>query len=87
MALCQMIPGATAMQVAAYVGLRVRGARGAVVSYADESRDKLSCCIKTIHYATVRMDTNFQPPHGLRQTNQLVCRQISGMIKELLADQ
>jgi chromate transporter len=32
-ALCQMIPGATAMQVAAYVGLRVRGMSGAVVSY------------------------------------------------------
>lgn len=32
-ALSQMIPGATAMQVAAYVGLRVRGVRGAVVSY------------------------------------------------------
>jgi chromate transporter len=32
-ALCQMIPGATAMQVAAYVGLRVRGVGGAVVSY------------------------------------------------------
>jgi chromate transporter len=32
-ALCQMIPGATAMQVAAYVGLRAGGARGAVVSY------------------------------------------------------
>ena len=32
-ALCQTIPGATAMQVAAYVGLRVRGVRGAVTSY------------------------------------------------------
>lgn len=32
-AICQTIPGATAMQVAAYVGLRVRGVRGAVVSY------------------------------------------------------
>ncbi|MFH2123956.1 MAG: chromate efflux transporter [Pseudomonadota bacterium] len=32
-ALCQMIPGATAMQVAAYVGLRTCGVRGAVVSY------------------------------------------------------
>ncbi|MDP3695173.1 MAG: chromate efflux transporter, partial [Desulfocapsaceae bacterium] len=32
-ALCQMIPGATAMQVAAYVGLRVRGVRGAVAGY------------------------------------------------------
>jgi len=32
-ALCQMIPGATAMQVAAYVGLHVRGARGAAASF------------------------------------------------------
>jgi len=32
-ALCQSIPGATAMQTAAYVGLRARGVRGAVVSY------------------------------------------------------
>ena len=32
-ALCQIIPGATAMQAAAYVGLRVRGMRGALVSY------------------------------------------------------
>ena len=33
LALCQTIPGATAMQVAAYVGLRVRGMRGALASY------------------------------------------------------
>ncbi len=32
-ALCQTIPGATAMQVAAFVGLRVRGVGGAVVSF------------------------------------------------------
>jgi chromate transporter len=32
-ALCQTIPGATAMQVAAYVGLRVRGVRGAIATY------------------------------------------------------
>jgi chromate transporter len=32
-ALCQMIPGATAMQTAAYVGLKVRGIPGAAVSY------------------------------------------------------
>ena len=32
-ALCQTIPGATAMQVAAYVGLRVRGVRGAITGY------------------------------------------------------
>ena len=32
-ALCQMIPGATAMQTAAYVGLRTRGMVGAAASY------------------------------------------------------
>jgi chromate transporter len=32
-ALCQMIPGATAMQAAAYVGLRARGAPGAIASF------------------------------------------------------
>lgn len=32
-ALCQAIPGATAMQVAAYVGLRTRGVAGAAVTY------------------------------------------------------
>jgi chromate transporter len=32
-ALCQAIPGATAMQVAAYTGLRVRGIAGALVAY------------------------------------------------------
>ncbi len=32
-ALCQSIPGATAMQVAAYVGLRARGAAGALAAF------------------------------------------------------
>ena len=32
-ALCQTIPGATAMQIAAYVGFRVRGVAGAVASF------------------------------------------------------
>jgi chromate transporter len=32
-ALCQTIPGATAMQTSAYVGLRARGAAGAVASF------------------------------------------------------
>ena len=32
-ALCQTIPGATAMQMSAYVGLRVRGIRGATASF------------------------------------------------------
>ena len=32
-ALCQTIPGATAMQTAAYVGFRVRGVAGAAVSF------------------------------------------------------
>lgn len=32
-ALCQTIPGATFMQLSAYIGLKVRGIQGAVVSY------------------------------------------------------
>ena len=32
-ALCQTVPGATAMQTSAFVGLRVRGVRGAAVSF------------------------------------------------------
>jgi len=32
-ALCQLIPGATAMQTAAYVGFRTRGIRGALASF------------------------------------------------------
>jgi chromate transporter len=32
-ALCQTIPGATVMQMAAYIGLKVRGVPGALVSY------------------------------------------------------
>jgi chromate transporter len=32
-ALCQLIPGATAMQTSAYVGLRTRGVIGAAVSF------------------------------------------------------
>ncbi|MDK9706472.1 MAG: chromate efflux transporter [Desulforhopalus sp.] len=33
-AICQLIPGATAMQVAAYVGLRASGPLGAIAAYA-----------------------------------------------------
>jgi chromate transporter len=33
-ALCQSIPGATAMQSAAFVGLRAAGVRGAIAAYA-----------------------------------------------------
>lgn len=36
-ALCQTIPGATVMQMAAYVGLKVRGVRGAMACYAGFS--------------------------------------------------
>jgi chromate transporter len=32
-ALCQTIPGATAMQAAAYVGLMTRGAGGAILTF------------------------------------------------------
>ncbi|KAB1441756.1 chromate efflux transporter [Pseudodesulfovibrio senegalensis] len=37
MAVTQMVPGATAMQMAAYVGMRSRGALGAVAAYAGFS--------------------------------------------------
>lgn len=33
MSVCQLVPGATAMQAAAYVGLRTRGGLGALVAY------------------------------------------------------
>jgi len=33
LALCQAIPGATAMQICAYVGLRLHGVRGAAASF------------------------------------------------------
>ncbi len=36
-ALCQAIPGATAMQIAAYVGLRTRGVTGAAATYVGFS--------------------------------------------------
>lgn len=36
-AICQIIPGATAMQVAAYVGLRSGGPLGAIVAYVGFS--------------------------------------------------
>ncbi|MGA7875081.1 MAG: chromate transporter [Desulfoferrobacter sp.] len=32
-ALCQTIPSATVIQMAAYIGLKTRGARGALVNY------------------------------------------------------
>ena len=32
-ALCQMVPGATAMQMAAFVGFKARGVRGAAVTF------------------------------------------------------
>jgi chromate transporter len=32
-AFCQMVPGATAMQTTAYVGLRLRGVTGAIASF------------------------------------------------------
>lgn len=37
MSVTQMIPGATAMQMAAYAGLRIRGAWGAVIAYTGFS--------------------------------------------------
>ena len=44
-ALCQMIPGATAMQTAAYVGLRLRGVRGAAASFIGFGLPAFVCMI------------------------------------------
>jgi chromate transporter len=43
-ALCQMLPGATAMQVAGYVGLRTRGVRGAATTFIGFGLPAFALC-------------------------------------------
>jgi Chromate transport protein ChrA len=51
-ALCQIIPGATAMQTAAYVGLKSRGLKGAAATYIGfgfsgiSSNDNSGCSLQ-----------------------------------------
>lgn len=49
-ALCQSLPGATAMQVAAYVGLRTRGFRGALLSYVGFG---LPACLLMLVFSSI----------------------------------
>ncbi len=57
-ALCQMIPGATAMQTAAYVGLRLRGVAGAAASFIGFG---LPAFAMMLIFATVYVQTGSLP--------------------------
>ena len=56
-ALCQALPGATAMQTAAYVGLRVRGLTGGFVAYAGFGLP--ACC------AMLVLSSLYVPSHNV----------------------
>ncbi|MGB8644963.1 MAG: chromate transporter [Anaerolineae bacterium] len=56
-ALCQTIPGATAMQTAAYVGFRTRGVRGAAASFVGFGLPAF--CLMVI------LSALYAPTHGL----------------------
>jgi hypothetical protein len=57
-ALCQAIPGATAMQVSAYVGLRLRGVAGAATRFLDDLQRERPAL--RIIYADVGRDAEAQ---------------------------
>jgi chromate transporter len=58
-ALCQVIPGATAMQVAAYVGLRIRGVAGAFAAFVGFG---LPACILMMALSALYVSTSTLPP-------------------------
>jgi len=57
MGVCQIIPGATAMQVAAYVGLRARGGPGALAAYTGFGLPAflLMAALSALYFATHRI--------------------------------
>lgn len=57
-AFCQMIPGATAMQTAAYVGLRLRGVAGAAASFIGFG---LPAFVMMLFFAVVYVQTGSLP--------------------------
>ena len=57
-ALCQSVPGATAMQTAAYVGLRARGIPGAFASYTGFG---LPAFILMVIFSSIYMDAHALP--------------------------
>lgn len=67
-ALCQAIPGATAMQSAAYVGFRVRGLAGAVVTYAGFGLPAfvLMTALSMAHRQAIDLDVVTSALTGLR---------------------
>ena len=58
-ALCQAIPGATAMQVAAYTGLRIRGTAGALAAYVSFG---LPAFLLMMVLSTLYVSTSELPP-------------------------
>jgi chromate transporter len=58
-ALCQSIPGATAMQTAAYVGLRVRGIRGALATFVGFGLPAF--VLMVVLTGVYEVSRNFQP--------------------------
>lgn len=65
---CQVIPGATAMQVAGYVGLRTRGFPGAAIAYAGFA---FPATVLVIVLSSLYLSLHTLPPvvsilHGLR---------------------
>ena len=67
-ALCQTIPGATAMQVAAYVGLRARGLAGAAAAFVGFGLPAFSLMIalSAIYTRTYSMPWVVSVFHGLQ---------------------
>jgi chromate transporter len=67
-ALCQTIPGATAMQLAAYVGLRMRGVAGAAVSFLGFGLPAflLMLALSAFYVRVSSLPTALAALHGLR---------------------
>jgi len=67
-ALCQTVPGATAMQVAAYVGLRVRGVSGAACAYIGFALPAflIMMAFSAFYVQTQAMPTSIAAFSGLR---------------------
>jgi chromate transporter len=67
-ALCQTVPGATAMQVSAYVGLRVRGLSGAAATFVGFGLPAFSLMValSAIYTRTYSLPTVVSVFHGLQ---------------------
>ena len=67
-ALCQTIPGATAMQTAAYVGLRARGVWGAAVAFSGFGMPAFCfmCILSFLYARTHDLPLALAAFHGLR---------------------